>query len=138
MAPMLMRAEKKNRLALLLKIAVVFMLVAQTYFGVIIFGNYQNIWTISFGLFLFFIGFNLLESLLPSLVSRFSGDNRGAGLGVYNTTMSIGLFLGGILGGFVYGYFGSLAIFELDAVLLLVWLIIAARMSELPAKEKKI
>jgi predicted MFS family arabinose efflux permease len=138
MAPMLMRAEKKNRLALLLKIAVVFMLVAQTYFGVIIFGNYQNIWTISFGLFLFFIGFNLLESLLPSLVSRFSGDNRGAGLGVYNTTMSIGLFLGGILGGFVYGYFGSLAIFELDAVLLLVWLIIAARMSELPAKEKKV
>jgi MFS family permease len=52
--------------------------------------------------------------------------------------MSIGLFLGGILGGFVYGYFGSLAIFELDAVLLLVWLIIAARMSELPAKEKKV
>jgi predicted MFS family arabinose efflux permease len=138
MAPMLMRAEKKNRLAFLLKISVVFMLAAQTYFGVIIFGNYQNIWTISFGLFLFFIGFNLLESLLPSLVSRFSGDNRGAGLGVYNTTMSIGLFLGGILGGFVYGYFGSLAIFELDAVLLLVWLIIAVKMSELPPKEKKV
>ena len=138
MAPMLMRAEKKNRLAFLLKISVVFMLAAQTYFGVIIFGNYQNIWTISFGLFLFFIGFNLLESLQPSLVSRFSGDNRGAGLGVYNTTMSIGLFMGGILGGAVYGYFGSLAIFELDAVLLLVWLIIAARMSELPPKEKKV
>lgn len=138
MAPMLMRAEKKNRLAFLLKISVVFMLVAQTYFGVIIFGNYQNIWTISFGLFLFFIGFNLLESLQPSLVSRFAGDNRGAGLGVYNTTMSIGLFMGGILGGAVYGYFGSLAIFELDAVLLLVWLIIAARMSELPPKEKKV
>jgi predicted MFS family arabinose efflux permease len=138
MAPMLMRAEKKNRLAFLLKISVVFMLAAQTYFGVIIFGNYQNIWTISFGLFLFFIGFNLLESLQPSLVSRFSGDNRGAGLGVYNTTMSIGLFMGGILGGAVYGYFGSLAIFELDAVLLLVWLIIAAGMSELPPKEKKV
>jgi predicted MFS family arabinose efflux permease len=138
MAPMLMRAEKKNRLAFLLKISVVFMLAAQTYFGVIIFGNYQNIWTISFGLFLFFIGFNLLESLQPSLVSRFSGDNRGAGLGVYNTTMSIGLFMGGILGGTVYGYFGSLAIFELDAVLLLVWLIITARMSELPPKEKKV
>ncbi len=138
MAPMLMRAEKKNRLAFLLKISVVFMLVAQTYFGVIIFGNYQNIWTISFGLFLFFIGFNLLESLQPSLVSRFAGDNRGAGLGVYNTTMSIGLFMGGILGGAVYGYFGSLAIFELDAVLLLVWLIIVARMSELPPIEKKV
>jgi len=136
MAPMLMRAEKQNRLAFLLKVSVVFMLLAQTYFGVIIFGNYQNIWTISFGLFLFFIGFNLLESLQPSLVSRFAGDNRGAGLGVYNTTMSIGLFLGGIIGGAVYGAFGSLAIFELDSVLLLVWLIIAAKMSELPPKVK--
>jgi len=136
MAPMLMRAEKQNRLARLLKVSVVFMLLAQTYFGVIIFGNYQNIWTISFGLFLFFIGFNLLESLQPSLVSRFAGDNRGAGLGVYNTTMSIGLFLGGIIGGAIYGNFGSLAIFEMDAVLLLVWLIIASKMSELPPKVK--
>jgi predicted MFS family arabinose efflux permease len=136
MAPMLMRAEKQNRLARLLKVSVVFMLLAQTYFGVIIFGNYQNIWTISFGLFLFFIGFNLLESLQPSLVSRFAGDNRGAGLGVYNTTMSIGLFLGGIIGGAIYGNFGSLAIFEMDAVLLLVWLIVAAKMSELPPKVK--
>jgi predicted MFS family arabinose efflux permease len=50
--------------------------------------------------------------------------------------MSIGLFLGGIIGGAVYGSFGSLAIFEMDAVLLLVWLIIAAKMSELPPKVK--
>jgi predicted MFS family arabinose efflux permease len=136
MAPMLVKAEKKNRLALLLKVSVGFMLVAQTYFGVIIFGNYQSIWTICFGLFLFFIGFNLLEALQPSLVSRLSGDNRGAGLGIYNTTMSIGLFLGGALGGAAYGLFGTLAIFEMDAVLLLAWLIIAARMSELPPKVK--
>ena len=136
MAPLLVKAEKKNRLALLLKVSVVFMLVAQTYFGVIIFGNYQSIWTICFGLFLFFIGFNLLEALQPSLVSRLSGDNRGAGLGIYNTTMSIGLFLGGALGGAIYGLFGTLAIFEMDALLLLAWLIIAARMSELPPKVK--
>jgi predicted MFS family arabinose efflux permease len=136
MAPMLIKAEKNNRLALLLKVSVVLMLLAQTYFGVIIFGSYQNIWTICFGLFVFFIGFNLLESLQPSLVSRLAGDNRGAGLGIYNTTMSIGLFLGGALGGTIYGYFGTLGIFELDALLLLAWLIIAARMAELPPRVK--
>ena len=137
MAPMLMKAEKKNRLALLLKVSIGLMLISQVYFGVVLFGNQPNIWLISFGLFIFFIGFNLLESLQPSLVSRFSGDNRGAGLGVYNTTMSIGLFLGGLLGGWIYGHLGSLAIFEIDSVLLLVWLIIAAKMSELPPKIKK-
>jgi MFS family permease len=50
--------------------------------------------------------------------------------------MSIGLFLGGIIGGWVYGHFGSLAIFELDAGLLLVWLIISLKMPELPPKIK--
>ena len=137
MAPMLMQAEKKNRLALLLKVSIGLMLISQVYFGVVVFGNFANIWQISFGLFIFFIGFNLLESLQPSLVSRFAGDNRGAGLGVYNTTMSIGLFLGGLIGGWIYGHLGTLAIFEIDSVLLLVWLIIAAKMSELPPKIKK-
>jgi len=137
MAPMLMKAEKKNRLALLVKVSIGLMLISQVYFGVVLFGNFANIWQISFGLFIFFIGFNLLESLQPSLVSRFSGDNRGAGLGVYNTTMSIGLFLGGLIGGWIYGHLGTLAIFEIDSVLLLVWLIIAAKMSELPPKIKK-
>jgi predicted MFS family arabinose efflux permease len=136
MAPMLIKAEKMNRLALLVKIAIIFMLVADTYFGVIIFGNFENIWTVSFGLLLYFVGFNLLESLQPSLVSRISGDNRGAGLGVYNTTMSLGLFLGGIVGGLVDAHFGPLAVFEMGAVLLLVWLIIATRMSEFPPKLK--
>ena len=136
MAPMLIKAEKMNRLAILVKIAIIFMLMADTYFGVIIFGNFQNIWTVSFGLLLYFVGFNLLESLQPSLVSRISGDNRGAGLGVYNTTMSLGLFLGGIVGGLVDAHFGPLAVFEMGAVLLLVWLIIATRMSEFPPKLK--
>lgn len=136
MAPMLMRAEKKNRLVGLLKVAIVLILAAQTYFGVIIFGNYQSVGAICFGLFLFFIGFNLLEALQPSLVSKFAGENRGAGLGIYNTSMSIGLFLGGLLGGVMYGYFGVLAVFEMDAVLLMGLLIISAKMSELTQKKK--
>ena len=109
---------------------------AQIYFAYILFQDRVNGWTILLGLGVFFVGFNLLESLQPSLVSRLAGQNRGAGLGVYNTTMSIGLFLGGILGGWIYGHLGMLAIFEVDSLLLFVWLIIALRMPELPSKSK--
>ena len=85
---------------------------------------------------MFFVGFNLLEALQPSLISRLSGENRGAGLGIYNTTMSLGLFLGGITGGWIYGNLGMSAIFVTGSVVMFVWLIISAGMPEFLPKIK--
>jgi predicted MFS family arabinose efflux permease len=138
MAPMLIQAERRNRIALLLKVSIFLMLFAQAYLGFIFYAHEINLWTTIFGLFIFFIGFNLLESLQPSLVSRLAGDNRGAGLGVYNTTMSIGLSLGGIMGGWIYGHLGIQAIFEIDSLLLLGWLIISLKMPEFPPRVQKV
>ena len=75
-------------------------------------------------LFVFFIAFNLLEAILPSLVSRVAPPAaKGAALGVYNTTMSFGLFAGGALGGYLAGRFGAAAVFEFGAAMMLLWFI---------------
>ena len=134
MMPMMMQAERKNRLALLVKVSIGLMCCAQLYFAVVLIGQWSSILSLCVGLLIFFIGFNLLEALQPSLVSRYAGENRGAGLGIYNTTMSIGLFLGGILGGWLYGSWGPNSIFYVDIGLLIGWLIIALGMTELPKK----
>ncbi len=134
MMPMMMQAERKNRLALLVKVSIGLMCCAQLYFAVVLIGQWSSILSLCVGLLIFFIGFNLLEALQPSLVSRYAGENRGAGLGIYNTTMSIGLFLGGILGGWLYGSWGPNSIFYVDIGLLMGWLIIALGMTELPKK----
>jgi len=134
MMPMMMQAERKNRLALLVKVSIGLMCCAQLYFAVVLIGQWSSILNLCVGLLIFFIGFNLLEALQPSLVSRYAGENRGAGLGIYNTTMSIGLFLGGILGGWLYGSWGPNSIFYVDIGLLIGWLIIALGMTELPKK----
>lgn len=134
MMPMMMQAERKNRLALLVKVSIALMCCAQLYFAVVLIGQWSNILSLCVGLLTFFIGFNLLEALQPSLVSRYAGENRGAGLGIYNTTMSIGLFLGGILGGWLYGSWGPNSIFYVEIGLLMGWLIIAFGMTELPKK----
>jgi len=134
MMPMMMQAERKNRLALLVKVSIGLMCCAQLYFAVVLIGLWSSILSLCVGLLIFFIGFNLLEALQPSLVSRYAGENRGAGLGIYNTTMSIGLFLGGILGGWLYGSWGPNSIFYVDIGLLIGWLIIALGMTELPKK----
>ncbi len=53
-----------------------------------------------FVLISFFTVFNFLEALQPSLISRLSPEKfKGLALGVYNTSQSIGLFLGGFIGG---------------------------------------
>ena len=74
----------------------------------------------------FFVAFNVLEALLPSLVSRIApAQGRGVAIGVYNTTQTIGVFVGGVLGGWVAERFGSHAVFLTCAVLCGVWLVAA-------------
>jgi predicted MFS family arabinose efflux permease len=55
-------------------------------------------------------------------------------LGVYNTTQSIGLFTGAVIGGYLMDSLGDLSVFAMGGALLLCWLIIAWSMRELPAK----
>ncbi len=136
MAPMLMRAEKKNQLALLLKAGAFFMVFAQLIFFGIIGSENLNLYILGFGLVIFFTGFNILESLIPSLISVIAGDNRGAGLGIYNTSMSIGLFLGGILGSWIFGQLGMQAIFTIGLGLMLTWWLLIFNMTGLVRKVK--
>jgi predicted MFS family arabinose efflux permease len=55
-------------------------------------------------------------------------------LGVYNTTQSIGLFIGAVIGGYLMDSHGDLSVFVMGAVLLLCWLIIAWSMGEMPTR----
>ncbi|HXM82072.1 MAG TPA: MFS transporter [Burkholderiales bacterium] len=80
----------------------------------------------------FFVAFNVLEALLPSLVSRMAPATvRGTAIGVYNTTQTLGLFFGGLLGGWVAKHFGAGAVFGICAVLAAIWLTAAAGMRPL-------
>lgn len=77
----------------------------------------------------FFVAFNVLEALIPSLVSRISpAQARGTAIGVFNTTQTLGLFFGGLLGGAVAGRYGANAVFGLCAGLGGLWLAAATGM----------
>jgi MFS family permease len=80
-------------------------------------------------LLVFFAAFNVLEALLPSLVSRIAPAHaRGAAIGVYNTAQTLGLFFGGLGGGWIAGRFGAGMVFGVCTVLTLGWLALAAGM----------
>lgn len=76
-------------------------------------------------MFLFFVGFNVLEASQPSLVSRMAPTHlRGAALGAYNTLQSLGLFAGGFLGGVLAKWGGMPALFTATTVLMVLWLVL--------------
>ena len=56
------------------------------------------------GVFLFFMGFNVFEPILPSLVSRLTTpETKGTATGVYNLFQFMGHFSGALLAGIFYG-----------------------------------
>jgi len=77
----------------------------------------------------FFIAFNILEALLPSLISRLApAAARGTAIGVYNTAQTLGLFFGGLLGGWLAKHHGASAVYVACALLSALWLAMALRM----------
>jgi len=77
----------------------------------------------------YFVAFNILEAMLPALVSRVApAAARGAAMGIYNTTQSLGLFAGGILGGLLAQHFGPGAVFAVSAGAAIVWGLVATSM----------
>ena len=77
----------------------------------------------------FFIAFNILEALLPSLISRLApAGARGTAIGVYNTTQTLGLFFGGLMGGWLAKHHGAAAVYGACALLSALWLAAALRM----------
>ena len=59
---------------------------------------------------------------------------KGAAVGVYNTTQSIGLALGGVVGGWLLKVDGASVVFYACSALVFCWLIIAANMQPPPRR----
>ncbi|MDR2188535.1 MAG: MFS transporter [Azonexus sp.] len=119
MVPAIIAAEKKNRMRPVFAAAVALIAVVQL--ALYLFGG--SLAGLAVCLLLFFVAFNILEATLPSLVSRTApAEAKGAALGVYNTTQSIGLFIGGALGGLLAKHWGSAAVYAACVVLALIWL----------------
>ena len=135
MVPAIIAAEKHGKLRPVYAGAVALLVLVQA--GLALMGN--GLWGIGLWLLLFFVAFNILEALLPSLISRLAPPAaKGAALGIYNTTQSLGLFLGGILGGWLVKNFGPTAVHLFCAAVGIIWLGLAVRVTAPPRPAEKV
>jgi len=81
------------------------------------------------GVILFFIGFNMFEPLLQSFVSKFAKvHQKGAALGVANTFAYTGIFLGGILAGYIMQHFDRETLSLIVVGISILWILWVATM----------
>jgi predicted MFS family arabinose efflux permease len=91
---------------------------------------HDNLTSIIALLWLFFCGFNLLEATLPSLISKTApADLKGTAMGAYSSCQFMGLFLGGVLGGWVNGHYGVSAVFLFCGLAALSWFAVSLTMN---------
>lgn len=88
-------------------------------------------WLLGGMLLLFFIGFNVLEALLPARISRVApAAHKGTAMGVYASAQFLGAFVGGLLAGSIHQLAGPAAVFVVLALIALAWGLCARWMHE--------
>lgn len=127
--PFIIYAEVKRRMKRVFIFCVALMLVAE----VVLWLAGGHFWTLVIGVQLFFVGFNLMEAILPSLVSKESPPGfKGTAMGLYSTSQFIGVAIGGSMGGWVFGHFDAQSVFVVGAVIAAIWLVVSMTMQEPP------
>jgi len=127
--PFIIYAEAKRHMKQVFVGCVAVLLIAEV---VLWFAGHQ-LWVIIAGVQLFFIAFNVMEAILPSLISKESpAGYKGTAMGLYSTSQFIGVAIGGSAGGWLYGHLGGGWVFAAGAALSLIWLLVSTRMQEPP------
>ncbi len=88
-------------------------------------------WILVVALWVFFVGFNLLEASLPSLVAKFSPPaHRGTAMGAFSSSQFMGAFLGAMVAGWVSEHHGEGTVFLINGILVVLWLGMAISMRQ--------
>jgi len=124
MAPAAIFGEKYGKGKLIFKISVVFIFLA-----FVAMGFATESWIFVLGVVFFFIGFNMFEPLLQSFVAKFAKvHQKGAALGVANTFAYLGIFLGGLLAGWIMQHYDRQTLSVIVMGITVLWFIWVATM----------
>ncbi len=77
----------------------------------------------------FFTAFNVMEAMLPSLVTKIApAGAKGTATGIYSSSQFLGIFLGGAGGGWAFALGGAKGVLDFTVIVALLWLAIAVTM----------
>lgn len=120
--PLIIIAEKKQKIRTLLLINIAVLIIVEVVMGL----NYTSSYLLLSAFLLFFISFNFLEATQPSLVAKYADVSlKGTAMGVFSSSQFLGIFVGGLLGGWIKQTFDIQAVFVFSACFALIWLMVS-------------
>ena len=118
MLPLIVISEKFQKTKHILMLSILLLIVSQLLF---LNTNYNFLLFLA-TLTIFFIAFNSIEALLPSLLSRkASSEKRGLAMGVFSTSQFLGTFFGGAIGGLIYDIYDLNSVFLFTIFVAIIW-----------------
>jgi predicted MFS family arabinose efflux permease len=127
MVPAIIVAEKYRRMKAVFVGAVVALAASQF---MLVVGK-DDVYVVLAAITLFFTGFNVMEASLPSLVTKTAPpEAKGTAAGIYSSAQFLGIFVGGVVGGWVHQTEGSGSVFAWSGGLALLWLLVAVTMKQ--------
>lgn len=125
--PLIILAEKQRKIRPLLLGCTVALIVAE----LVMAAGYTHIGWLMAAFLLFFIGFNFLEAVQPSLVAKYSAVNtKGTAMGIFSSSQFLGIFAGGSLGGVINHTWGVTGVFLFSAAITALWFMVALRLPQ--------
>ena len=118
MIPLIIISEKFKKTKHILLFSIFLLIISQIIFFIL---------ELNFSVFLltltiFFIAFNTIEAILPSLMSRIaSRSKRGLAMGIFSTSQFLGTFIGGAIGGLIYDIYDLNSVFLLTIFVAIIW-----------------
>ena len=125
MVPLIVASEKYKKTKLTLLLSIGLLIISQVLF----FSLNLSMDVFLILLSLFFIAFNAVEAILPSLLSRTAGTSkRGLAMGIFSTSQFLGTFIGGAIGGLIYDIFDLNSVFLLTIFMAIIWWLVILTM----------
>ena len=127
MVPAIIVAEKHRRMKGVFVASVAALALSQA----MLYAGAGNLAVLLLALVVFFSAFNVMEASLPSLITKTAPpDAKGTAMGLYSSLQFLGIFAGGVIGGWANQHGGTSAVFALTAAIALAWLLAAATMKQ--------
>ncbi|UNH23695.1 MFS transporter [Moellerella wisconsensis] len=127
--PFIIYAEKQRRMKQVFLFCIALLFIAE----IVLWLSGDNLWIIFLGIQLFFIAFNVMEAILPSLISKEApAGYKGTAMGIYSTCQFLGVAIGGIFGGWLYQHQGASGVFIGGLIVASLWFIVSLTMKQPP------
>ena len=118
MIPLIIISEKFKKTKYILLLSIFLIIASQ----IIFFTSDLNFSVFLINLTIFFVAFNTVEAILPSLLSRTaSASKRGLAMGIFSTSQFLGTFIGGAIGGLIYDIYDLNSVFLFTIFVAIIW-----------------